>query len=125
MASALRAAIVSHIRLPVSQSQTLALNLSKLSTVRSFSSHGDDHLDKTQVIDRVLEVVKSHPKIDPSKVTPDVHFQKDLGLDSLDTVEIVMALEEEFKLEIPDKEADKIDSCGLAIEYIFNHPMSS
>lgn len=59
------------------------------------------------------------------QVTPDVHFQKDLGLDSLDTVEIVMALEEEFKLEIPDKEADKIDSCGLAIEYIFNHPMSS
>lgn len=59
------------------------------------------------------------------QVTPDVHFQKDLGLDSLDTVEIVMALEEEFKLEIPDKEADKIDSCDLAIEYIFNHPMSS
>ena len=89
------------------------------------SSHGDDHLDKNQVIDRVLEVVKCHPKIDPSKVTPEVHFQKDLGLDSLDTVEIVMALEEEFKLEIPDKEADKIDSCGLAIEYIYNHPMSS
>lgn len=59
------------------------------------------------------------------QVTPEVHFQKDLGLDSLDTVEIVMALEEEFKLEIPDKEADKIDSCGLAIEYIYNHPMSS
>ncbi|MBA0852800.1 hypothetical protein Goshw_009971 [Gossypium schwendimanii] len=52
------------------------------------------------------------------QVTPDVHFQKDLGLDSLDTVEIVMALEEEFKLEIPDKEADKIDSCNLAIEII-------
>ena len=60
-----------------------------------------------------------------SQVTPDVHFQKDLGLDSLDTVEIVMAIEEEFKLEIPDKEADKIDSCPLAIEYVFNHPMSS
>ncbi|KAF3553597.1 hypothetical protein F2Q69_00010657 [Brassica cretica] len=58
-------------------------------------------------------------------VTPDVHFQKDLGLDSLDTVEIVMAIEEEFKLEIPDKEADKIDSCSLAIEYVFSHPMSS
>lgn len=58
------------------------------------------------------------------QVTPDVHFQKDLGLDSLDTVEIVMALEEEFKLEIPDKEADKIDSCSLAIEYIYNHPMA-
>ncbi|XP_065634057.1 acyl carrier protein 1, mitochondrial [Quercus suber] len=58
------------------------------------------------------------------EVTPDVHFQKDLGLDSLDNVEIVMALEEEFKLEIPDKEADKIDSCNLAIEYIYNHPMA-
>lgn len=60
----------------------------------------------------------------PVQVTPDVHFQKDLGLDSLDTVEIVMALEEEFKLEIPDKEADKIDSCPLAIEYVYNHPMA-
>lgn len=59
------------------------------------------------------------------QVTPDVHFQKDLGLDSLDNVEIVMALEEEFKLEIPDKEADKIDSCSLAIEYVYNHPMAS
>lgn len=58
------------------------------------------------------------------QVNPDVHFQKDLGLDSLDNVEIVMALEEEFKLEIPDKEADKIDSCLLAIEYIYNHPMA-
>lgn len=53
-----------------------------------------------------------------------MHFQKDLGLDSLDTVEIVIALEEEFKLEIPDMEADKIDSCPLAIEYIANHPMA-
>ncbi|CAI0554322.1 unnamed protein product, partial [Linum tenue] len=59
------------------------------------------------------------------QVTPDVHFQSDLGLDSLDNVEILMALEEEFKLEIPDKEADKIDSCKLAIEYIHNHPMAS
>lgn len=58
-------------------------------------------------------------------MTPEVHFQKDLGLDSLDNVEIVMALEEEFKLEIPDKEADKIDSCNLAIEYIHNHPLAS
>ena len=58
------------------------------------------------------------------QVSPDVHFQNDLGLDSLDNVEIVFALEEEFKLEIPDKEADKIDSCPLAIEYIYNHPMA-
>ncbi|XP_028074694.1 acyl carrier protein 1, chloroplastic-like [Camellia sinensis] len=49
-------------------------------------------------------------------VTPDVHFHEDLGLDSLDNMQIVMALEEEFKLEIPNKEADKIGSCFLAIE---------
>ncbi|KAL7233804.1 hypothetical protein ACSBR1_017420 [Camellia fascicularis] len=125
MASALRAAILGRVRVPVAQ--TLTLNGSKLSlcsTVRSMSSH-DDHITKEEVIDRVLDVVKSFPKVDPSKVTPDVHFQKDLGLDSLDTVEIVIALEEEFKLEIPDKEADKIDSCFLAIEYIHNHPMAS
>ncbi|KAA8515801.1 hypothetical protein F0562_018588 [Nyssa sinensis] len=125
MASVLRAAILRYIRLPFAQ--TLTLNGSKLSlcsTVRSMSSHGDDHLDKKEVKERVLDVIKSFPKVDPSKVTPDVHFQKDLGLDSLDNVEIVMALEEEFKLEIPDKEADKIDSCTLAIEYIYNHPMA-
>ncbi|KAL8542588.1 hypothetical protein ACS0TY_003462 [Phlomoides rotata] len=122
MASALRSAVLRHIRVPVSQS--IVLNGSRLTAVRTMSSHGDDHLDKRGVIDRVLDVVKSFPKLDPSKVTSDVHFQKDLGLDSLDNVEIVMALEEEeeFKLEIPDKEADKIDSCALAIEYIYNHP---
>ncbi|XP_010274598.1 PREDICTED: acyl carrier protein 1, mitochondrial [Nelumbo nucifera] len=122
---ALRAAILRHIRVPA---RTLALDGSRMqawnlfNSIRSMSSH-DDHIDKAEVIERVLSVVKSFPKVDPSKVTPDVHFQKDLGLDSLDNVEIVMAIEEEFKLEIPDKEADKIDSCKLAIEYVYNHPM--
>ncbi|KAG9454904.1 hypothetical protein H6P81_007808 [Aristolochia fimbriata] len=127
---ALRAAIVGRFRIPA---RVQSLNLDRTSSIqqwslfnwiRSMSSHGDDHLDKEEVIERVLSVVRSFPKVDPSKVAPDVHFQKDLGLDSLDNVEIVMALEEEFKLEIPDKEADKIDSCSLAIEYISNHPMS-
>ncbi|XP_068663562.1 acyl carrier protein 1, mitochondrial-like [Aristolochia californica] len=127
---ALRAAILGRLRIPV-QAQTVTLDRtlsfhqwSLCSWIRSMSSHGGDHLDKEEVIERVLSVVKSFPKVDPSKVTPDVHFQKDLGLDSLDNVEIVMALEEEFKLEIPDKEADKIDSCSLAIEYISHHPMA-
>ncbi|XP_051132684.1 acyl carrier protein 1, mitochondrial [Andrographis paniculata] len=123
MASALRSSILRHVRVPVSR--TMVLNGFRSTAVRSLSAHADDHLDKKEVIDRVLDVIKSHPKVDPSKVTPDVHFTNDLGLDSLDTVEIVMAIEEEFKLEIPDKEADKIDSCPLAIEYVYNHPMSS
>ncbi|OIT38835.1 PREDICTED: acyl carrier protein 1, mitochondrial [Nicotiana attenuata] len=122
MASALRSAILRHIRVPATQA--LAANGSRLTAVRLMSSH-DDHITKDEVINRVLDVVKCFPKVDPSKVSPEVHFEKDLGLDSLDTVEIVMALEEEFKLEIPDKEAVRIESCEHAIEYIYNHPMSS
>ncbi|CAF1805168.1 hypothetical protein Bca4012_028796 [Brassica carinata] len=124
---ALRNALLRHLRVPVQNLAVRGSNQSQigfLGSIRAFSSH-DDHLSKQDVVDRVLDVVKSFPKVDPAKVTPDVHFQKDLGLDSLDTVEIVMAIEEEFKLEIPDKEADKIDSCSLAIEYVFSHPMSS
>ena len=64
-------------------------------------------------------------KVDPSKVNAEsCDFTKDLGLDSLDTVEVVMAFEEEFQLEIPDDEADKIASCQQAIEYISQHPMA-
>ena len=55
-------------------------------------------------------------------MTPTAHFQKDLGLDSLDTVEVVMAFEEEFAIEIPDSEADKIMSAADAISYIAAHP---
>ncbi|KAJ0644747.1 putative Acyl carrier protein (ACP) [Helianthus annuus] len=57
-------------------------------------------------------------------VTPTAHFQNDLGLDSLDTVEVVMALEEEFGFEIPDNEADKISSIELAVDFIASHPQA-
>ncbi|XP_043713625.1 acyl carrier protein 1, mitochondrial-like [Telopea speciosissima] len=124
---ALRASILRHSRVPVQIAAldrlgSQAWNL--CNSIRSMSSHEDNHLEREEVIERVLDVVKCFPKVDPSKVTLDVHFEKDLGLDSLDTVEIVMALEEEFKLEIPDTEVDKINSCPLAIEYIANHPMA-
>lgn len=126
MMGALKNAILGHFRIPASVSVAGSNKLQTFQNLisRPFSSH-DDHLTKDQVTERVLSVIKDFPKVDPSKVTPDVHFQKDLGLDSLDNVELVMALEEEFKLEIPDLEADKLDSCKLAIEYIHNHPMAS
>ncbi|KAJ6762457.1 ACYL CARRIER PROTEIN 2 MITOCHONDRIAL [Salix koriyanagi] len=84
-------------------------------------------LDKSEVTDRVVNVVKNFQKVDPSKVinvTPNAHFQNDLGLDSLDSVEMVMALEEEFQFEIPDNEADKINSISLAIDFISSHPQA-
>ncbi|XP_066398852.1 acyl carrier protein 1, mitochondrial-like [Miscanthus floridulus] len=131
-AAALRPAILRRIRLSPTPSLALAAAgtgashphaLARWLAPRPMSSH-DAHLTREEVVDRVLDVLKSHPKVDPSKVTPEAHFEKDLGLDSLDTVEVVMAIEEEFKLEIPDMEADKIDSLPLAIEYVANHPMA-
>ncbi|KAL5769758.1 hypothetical protein ACOSP7_013912 [Xanthoceras sorbifolium] len=81
-------------------------------------------LDKSEVSDSVVSVVKNFQKVDPSKATPKAHFQNDLELDSLDTVEIVMALEEEFGFEIPDNEADKISSIDLAVDFIASHPQA-
>ncbi|KAG4161520.1 hypothetical protein ERO13_D01G059800v2 [Gossypium hirsutum] len=81
-------------------------------------------LDKSEVTDRVASVVKNFQKVDPSKVTPNAHFQNDLGLDNLDTVEVVMALEEEFGFEIPDNEADKIGTINHAVEFIASHPQA-
>ena len=54
-------------------------------------------------------------------MTPAAHFVNDLGADSLDTVELVMALEEEFDTEIPDEQAEKIQTVGQAIDYISAH----
>ena len=72
--------------------------------------------------DRVVSVVKNFNKVDPAKVGPSSSFGADLGLDSLDTVEVVMAMEEEFAVEIPDAEADKITSVAEAVAYLAANP---
>ena len=60
----------------------------------------------------------------PVQVSREAHFANDLGLDSLDTVEVVMAIEEEFGVEIPDADADKIHSTADAITYILSNPIA-
>ncbi len=70
---------------------------------------------------RVKEIIVEQLGVDPTEVTPQASFVNDLGADSLDTVELVMAFEEEFGLEIPDEEAEKIQSVGQAVDYIKNH----
>lgn len=79
-------------------------------------------LDKKEVTDRVLSVLKNFEKINPASVTPTAHFVNDLGLDSLDAVEVCMALEEEFIITIPDAEAEKILSVEDAINFVATHP---
>jgi acyl carrier protein len=67
---------------------------------------------------KVREIVADRLGVDPDEVTPEASFIDDLGADSLDTVELVMAFEEEFGIEIPDEDAEKIQTVGDAIEYI-------
>ncbi|XP_070811333.1 acyl carrier protein, mitochondrial [Pituophis catenifer annectens] len=68
--------------------------------------------------DQVLYVLKLYDKIDPEKLTAEAHFMKDLGLDSLDQVEIIMAMEDEFGFEIPDAAAEKLMSPQDIMDYI-------
>ena len=81
-------------------------------------------LNPAEVQDRIVTVVKNFDKCDPAKVSGDSKFNEDLGLDSLDAVEVVMAIEDEFAIEIPDAEADRIASVADAVEYIAAHPMA-
>jgi acyl carrier protein len=68
--------------------------------------------------ERVKEIICEQLGVEESEVTPAAKFIEDLGADSLDTVELVMAFEEEFDLEIPDEDAEKITTVGDAIQYI-------
>jgi acyl carrier protein len=70
---------------------------------------------------RVKEIVVERLGVDPQEVRPEASFVNDLGADSLDTVELVMALEEEFNIKIPDEEAEKIQTLQQAIDYIKSH----
>jgi acyl carrier protein len=70
------------------------------------------------VEERVKKIIAEQLGVEEDEVTPEASFVDDLGADSLDTVELVMALEEEFSIEIPDEDAEKILTVGKALDYI-------
>ena len=74
----------------------------------------------SEIQDQVKKIVVDHLGIDEAKVTPEAKFIDDLGADSLDTVELVMAFEEEFGSEISDSDAEKILTVGDAVKFIEN-----
>ncbi|CAN3365498.1 acyl carrier protein, mitochondrial [Diutina catenulata] len=76
-------------------------------------------ISREEVQTRAFEALKTVAGIQDSKLSLEANFQKDLGLDSLDTVEALVALEEEFDLEIPDKVSDDIKTVGEAVDYIY------
>ena len=75
----------------------------------------------SSVEDKVKQIIVEQLGVDESEVTPTASFIDDLGADSLDTVELVMALEEGFGMEIPDEDAEKILTVGDALNYIDSH----
>lgn len=72
----------------------------------------------SDIAERVKKIVVEHLGVEEAKVTPEASFIDDLGADSLDTVELVMAFEEEFSVEIPDEAAEKIQTVQHAIDFI-------
>ncbi|HEY9722790.1 MAG TPA: acyl carrier protein [Oscillatoriaceae cyanobacterium] len=73
------------------------------------------------VFSKVKEIVVDRLGVDADSVTETASFRDDLGADSLDTVELVMAFEEAFNIEIPDEDAEKINTVGDAVSYISSH----
>ena len=76
----------------------------------------------SDISDRVKKIVVDHLSVDEGKVAEGASFIEDLGADSLDTVELVMAFEEEFGIEIPDDAAENIQTVGDAVKYISEAP---
>jgi acyl carrier protein len=70
---------------------------------------------------KVREIIINELGVEPEKVTDDASFVEDLGADSLDTVELVMAFEEEFGIDIPDEDAEQMRTVGDAIQYMRKH----
>jgi acyl carrier protein len=68
--------------------------------------------------EKIKQIIVDQLGVDANEVTPQANFIEDLGADSLDTVELVMAFEEEFDIEIPDEDAEKMMTVGQAIEYL-------
>jgi len=79
----------------------------------------------SDVAEKITKIVVEHLGVDEAKVTPEASFIDDLGADSLDTVELVMAFEEEFDVEIPEEAAEKIATVKDAIAYIEQHGKSA
>ncbi|MBC7332168.1 MAG: acyl carrier protein [Synergistetes bacterium] len=72
------------------------------------------------ILERLKNIVVEKLGVEESEIRPDASFIDDLGADSLDIVELIMAIEEEFDIEIPDEDAEKLTTVGAAVDYIKN-----
>ncbi len=82
-------------------------------------------MNESEIFDKVKNIVVEQLSVEAGSVNPQANFANDLGADSLDTVELVMALEEEFDIEIPDEAAEQITTVQQAVDYISNKVATS
>ncbi|MCF7935970.1 MAG: acyl carrier protein [Synergistales bacterium] len=75
-------------------------------------------MTKEEVMTRLKEIVTDRLDVEESQIAPEASFVEDLGADSLDIVELIMGIEEEFDIEIPDEDAEKLTNVGEALEYV-------
>jgi acyl carrier protein len=78
-------------------------------------------MERDELLKKIKVIVSDKLSISEDQVTEDASFTEDLGADSLDTVELVMALEDEFDMDIPDEDAEKLDTVGKAMDYVLSH----
>jgi acyl carrier protein len=78
----------------------------------------EDSMDANSVEEKVKNIIVTQLRVEPEQVKPEAQFVNDLGADSLDTVELIMGFEDEFGIDIPDEQAEKIKTVGEAIEHI-------
>lgn len=78
-------------------------------------------MTQNEIQEKVVDVIVDKLNVEPSVVTMDANFRTDLSADSLDTVEIIMALESEFNITIPDEDAQSIETVGRAVSYVESH----
>ena len=122
VATSLRFSSISSTAAPLSS--TFARRSDAISTFAPQRRHygAAAGLSEADAKERVIKVVKNFHKVDPNAVTDKSHFINDLGLDSLDTVELVLGLEDEFCIEIPEEQADKIQTIEDAVSYLVTNP---
>ena len=86
----------------------------------AFVKKGKD-VDRAQIVEELRAILVEQLGVDASEVTEEASFQEDLNADSLDLVELIMEMEDRFKLKIPDEDAEKISTVGEAVNYVIAH----